>query len=123
MKKFIPSKFLKKKIKAKCFKNVMKPQAKKYYRDLRVVIPVMMLVLFLSSITISAFHNHRDCENSENCAICTFQVSSSVLSLESVQGFVPYGNPMLLSAIVLPERVPEPFHTTVYPSHAPPQFS
>ena len=101
----------------------MKPQTKKYYRGLRVVIPVLMLVLILSSITISAFHFHRDCENSENCAICTFQVTSSVLSLESAQGFVPYGNPILLSAIVLPERVPEPFHTTVYPSHAPPQFS
>ena len=101
----------------------MKSLAMNFHRGLQVVIPVLMLVLLLSSITISAFHNHRDCENSENCTICTFQVSSSVLSLETAPGSVPCGNPTLLSAIVIPERVPEPFHTSVYPSHAPPQFS
>ena len=90
---------------------------------LRIVIPVLMLVLLLTSITVSAFHNHHGCENQDNCAICTFHVSSSALALDTAPGSDPYNEPVLLSAITLTERVSEPFHTSVFPSHAPPQFS
>lgn len=95
----------------------------KYSRRLCVIVPVLMLLLILTSITVSAFHNHHDCENPENCVICSFQVSTPVVSLETSPGLVPYGEPILLSIIALPERVTEPFHTSVFPSHAPPQFS
>jgi hypothetical protein len=90
---------------------------------LRVAVPALMLVLLLSSITISAFHNHRDCDSSNNCAICTFQVSTSALALDTAPGSDPYNEPAILSIIILPERVSEPFHTSVFASHAPPQFS
>ncbi|MGD1045537.1 MAG: hypothetical protein ABR936_09455 [Bacteroidota bacterium] len=93
-----------------------------YRRRLRGVMLALMLVLLLTSITVSAFHNHRDCENPNNCAICTFHVSSSALALDTAQGSDPYDEPILLSAITLPERVSEPFHISVFPSHAPPQF-
>ena len=94
-----------------------------YRRILRVVVPALMLVLLLGSITVSAFHNHHDCANPDNCAICTFHVTSFVLSLDTAPGSVPYGEPILRSTITLPERVTKPFHTCVFPSHAPPQFS
>lgn len=90
---------------------------------LRDLIPALMLVLLLTSITVSAFHNHRDCENPDNCAICTFHVLSSALALDTASGSDPYDEPVLLSFVTLPERVAEPFHTSVFPSHAPPQFS
>jgi hypothetical protein len=101
----------------------MKPLSIQYSRNLRVVVPALMLVLLLGSITVSAFHNHHDRENPDNCAICTFQVSSSVLSLDTAPGSDSYDEPVLLSFVTLPERVAEPFHTSVFPSHAPPQFS
>jgi len=90
---------------------------------LRDLIPALMLALLLTSITVSAFHNHRDCENPDNCAICTFHVSSSTLALDTAPGSDPFDEPVLLSFVTLPERVAEPFHTSVFASHAPPQFS
>jgi hypothetical protein len=100
-----------------------KPLSLHYRSILCVVIPALMLVLLLTSISVSAFHNHRDCENPDNCAICTFQVSSSVLSFDKAPSADPYDEPVLLSFVTLPERIAAPFHTTVFPSHAPPQFS
>jgi hypothetical protein len=94
-----------------------------YRAKLRVAVPAMMLVLLLSSITISAFHNHRDCDSSNNCAICTFQVSTSAIALDTAIGSNPYDEAVLLSAITFLDRVSEPFHTSVFASHAPPQFS
>ncbi|HVN47937.1 MAG TPA: hypothetical protein VMU30_03850 [Bacteroidota bacterium] len=43
---------------------------------MKTLVPALMLVLMLGSIGISAFHNHHDCANPDNCAICTFQVTS-----------------------------------------------
>jgi hypothetical protein len=94
-----------------------------YRRKLSLVVSALMLVLLLTSITVSTFHIHHGCENQDNCAICTFQVSSSALSLDTAPGSDPYDEPVLLSAITLLERASEPFHTSVFPSHAPPQFS
>ena len=94
-----------------------------YRRILNAIVPVLMLVLFFGSITISAFHNHHDCANQDNCAICNFQVSNSILSFDTTLGSDFYDKPVLLSVVTLPERVTEPFHTSVFPSHAPPQFS
>ena len=93
-----------------------------YRRELRIVVPALMLVLLLTSIAISAFHNHHDRENPDACAICTFQVSSCTLSLDTALGSDHYLEPVLLSFITLPERVSHPFHTLVFASHAPPQF-
>jgi hypothetical protein len=104
-------------------KNTTMALSIKCRAKLRVAVPAMMLVLLLSSITISAFHNHRDCDSSNNCAICTFQVSTSAVPLDTAPGSDPYDEAVLLSAITLPERVSEPFHTSVFASHAPPQFS
>jgi len=87
------------------------------------VLPVVMLVLLLTSITVSAFHSHRDCDNSNNCAICTFQISTSAVALDTTPGADPNDELILLSAITVSERVSEPFHTSVFASHAPPQFS
>jgi hypothetical protein len=101
----------------------MKSIEKHHRCSLRVMVPALMLVLLLTSITVSAFHNHRDCENSNNCAICTFQISTSALALDTAPGSDPYDEPVILSFIILPERVSEPFHTSVFASHAPPQFS
>jgi len=94
-----------------------------YRRILCVIVPALMLVLLLGSITVSAFHNHHDCENPDNCAICNFQVSNSIVSFDTTLGSDFYDEPVLLSIITLPERVTKPFHTSVFPSHAPPQFS
>lgn len=104
-------------------KNRTKLLSLHYRSILRIVVPALMLVLLLTSMSVSTFHNHRDCENPDNCAICTFHVSSSVLSLITAADSDQYDEPVLLSAITLPERVSEPFHTSVFPSHAPPQFS
>jgi hypothetical protein len=104
-------------------KNTTKTLSMQCCRKLRVAIPTMMLVLLLTSITISAFHNHRDCENSNTCVICTFHVSTSAVALDTSPGSYPYDEPVLLSAVIIPERVLEQFHTSVFASHAPPQFS
>jgi len=89
---------------------------------LRVVVHTLMLLLILTSISISAFHNHHDCENPDNCAICNFQVTNSIVSFDTTLGSDLYDDPIQLSVITLPERITEPFHTSVFPSHAPPQF-
>ena len=101
----------------------MKTLSRQRRFSLRVAVPALMLVLLLASITVSAFHNHRDCDNSNNCAICTFQVSTSAVALDPAPGSDPYDELILLSSITLPERVSEPFHTSVFASHAPPQLS
>jgi hypothetical protein len=104
-------------------KNKTKTVTKQCRLKLFVSVPALMLVLLLTSITVSAFHSHRDCENSNNCTICTFQISTSAVALDTAPGSDPYDGPVLLSAIMLPERISEPFHTSVFASHAPPQFS
>jgi hypothetical protein len=94
----------------------------KYCNILKTVVPALMLVLLLASIGVSAFHNHQDCANPDNCAICTFQVSSCTLSLDAASGSNSVDEPVFLSFSNLPERVSLPFHTHIFASHAPPQF-
>lgn len=103
-------------------KNRMKALSMQFCRIFRIVVPVLMLMLLLAGITVSAFHNHHDCENPDTCAICSFQISHCTLSLDTVPGSGPSLEPVLFSFIPFPERVTHPFHTLVFASHAPPQF-
>jgi hypothetical protein len=90
---------------------------------MRIVLPAMMLAVFITGIAISDFHSHRDCRDSENCAMCTFQSFGAALSPDASQGIDPRDLPVLHILMALPERVSEPFHISVFPSHAPPRFS
>jgi hypothetical protein len=101
----------------------MKALSMQIHRIFHIVIPVLLLGLLLTGITVSAFHNHYDCENPDFCAICSFQISHSALSLNTISGSGPYFEPVLLSFITFPEQVSHPFQTLVFASHAPPQFS
>ncbi len=60
-------------------------------RTLLKAVPALMLMLFLSSIAVSAFHNHHDCGNTDNCVICTFQISSYTPSIETAAGQLSLG--------------------------------
>jgi hypothetical protein len=87
------------------------------------VVPALMCMLLLTGIFVSAFHNHHDCGNTDNCAICSFQISSYTPSIESAASSSLSHEPVILIFVSLPERVCHPFHTSVFASHAPPQFS
>ena len=100
----------------------MKPLSKQYYRSLRVVIPALMLVMFLTSLTVSAFHKHN-CDKPDVCAICTFQTSNYTLFDDTAASFGTPFKSVNLPFITLPERVSHPFLTLVFASHAPPQYS
>ena len=105
------------------YKDGMKLMLIKKRRVLFKAVPALMLLLLLASISVSAFHNHHDCGNSDNCAICTFQLSNYAPSIQTAAGSSLYREPVLLAFVSLPERVCHPFHTRVFASHAPPQFS
>lgn len=100
----------------------MKHISTQHRNTLRIAVPALVLLLLLASIAISAFHNHHDCGNPDTCAICTFQASSYTLSLHATPGSDTYDEPVLLSIVTLPQRVSEPFYTSVFASHAPPLF-
>ena len=93
-----------------------------YRNRLRLIVPVILLMLLLASISIGAYHSSHECANPDTCAICTFQATSCTLSLDAAPGSDHYDEPVLLSIITLPERVSEPFQTSAFASHAPPQF-
>jgi hypothetical protein len=104
-------------------KKRMKQLSIPYSRIIQNIVPLLMLALLLSGIAVSAFHNHHDCGNPDNCAICTFQASACALSFDVSPGSDAYADPVLLSSLSLPEWISLPFHTHVFASHAPPQFS
>jgi hypothetical protein len=89
---------------------------------MRIAVRALMLTIYLSGITISAFHSHHDCRDTENCAICIFQASSVTLPLDAPPGSDPFDEPVLHSILTATERASEPFHTSVFACHAPPQF-
>jgi hypothetical protein len=99
----------------------MKLISEHYRSGLRTVFPVLILVVLLSGIAISAFHSSHDCGNPDSCAICTFQASSYTSILHEGPVFETNVEPVRLSPLALPDRAPEPFYTSTFASHAPPQ--
>ena len=99
----------------------MQSLSKQYYRSVRVIIPALLLVMFLTSLTVSAFHKHQ-CEKPDSCAICTFQSSNYALFDDTATSSATPIKSVILSFITLPERVSHPFYTLVFASHAPPQY-
>ena len=93
-----------------------------YRRNLRHAVPALMLMLLVSSIVITAYHNTRECGDPHSCAVCTFHATSYTLSSDAEPGTDPCDAPGLPAVITLVERASEPFHTTVFASHAPPPF-
>ena len=93
-----------------------------YRNRLRLIVPVILMMLLLAGISIGAYHSSHECANPDTCAICTFQAASYTLSIDTTPGSDRHDEPVLLSIITLPERVSEPFQTSVFASHAPPQF-
>jgi hypothetical protein len=88
----------------------------------RAIVPALMLVLLLASMTISAHHDLHGCENPHACAICMHQLSNYALPGDAPSESEVYQDPVLFLINVLPKRVSHPFHTLVFASHAPPQF-
>jgi hypothetical protein len=101
-------------MKSKIYKSVLR--TKEY-------IPYLMLVLVLSSIVLTSFHNHKCNENSDNCTFCNFRVSYSAVIVEPAVNIQLFQKPISEYAITLNERVTDPSQKLVCSSHAPPQFS
>jgi hypothetical protein len=100
----------------------MKNKPTHHRGTLRTAIPAVMLAMFLASIAVPTLHSFHDCGNANTCAVCTFQLSTFTLSTDPAPDSTPFDVPVLHSVITVIERVPEPFHTSVFASHAPPQF-
>jgi hypothetical protein len=100
----------------------MKNIGLKYRQLVSTMVPVIMLALLITSISISAFHNHTDCANPDTCAICTFQVTSCTITLHTTADAQPNEKPIVAALLDLPERITLSFHTHIFASHAPPQF-
>ena len=88
----------------------------------RTIVPALMLVLLLASMTISAHHDHHGCENPNACAICMYQLSNCTLLRDAPSEFGLHQDPVFFFINIPSKRVSQPFHTLVFPSHAPPQF-
>jgi hypothetical protein len=86
-------------------------------------LPLLMLVVLFSSITLAAFHNHYCTENSDRCIACNLQHSFSSITIESAAHSIIFPQPLSKSQINLNERITDPSQKIVCSSHAPPQFS
>jgi hypothetical protein len=102
--------------------NRMKAMSIHSRRILRAIVPALMLVLLLASMTISTLHSHRGCENPYACPICAFQISSCTLPRDTPSESGLSRDPVSFFISILSKRVSHPFHTLVFASHAPPQF-
>jgi hypothetical protein len=101
-------------MKIKIYKFIL--QAKKY-------LPLLLLVLLLSSMAVASFHNHNCTENSDNCIACSLQHSFSAMTIQSAAQGVILPRPLSESLVLLNEEVTDPSQKLVCSSHAPPQFS
>jgi hypothetical protein len=101
-------------MKIKIYKSIL--QAKNY-------LPLLLLVVLLSSIAIASFHNHNCTENSDNCIACNIQHSFSSITIESAAQDIILPQPLSESLITLNGRITDPSQKLVCSSHAPPQFS
>ena len=101
-------------MKIKIYKSIL--QAKKY-------LPLLMLVLLLSSMAIASSHNHHCTENSDNCIACSLQHSFSTMTIESAAQGAVLPRPLPESLVTLNEKITDPSQKIVCSSHAPPQYS
>ena len=85
-------------------------------------LPVLMLVILFSSMTIVTFHTHNCNENSDNCIACNLQQTFSSLAIESTVQTEALPPPTTESIVILNERITDPSQKVVCSSHAPPQF-
>ena len=86
-------------------------------------IPFLMLVLLLSSIALTSFHNHHCDSTTDNCTICSYRVSYSAVIVELIQSNNLFTDPLSEHIIVLNDRVTDPSQKLVCSSHAPPHSS
>jgi len=86
-------------------------------------IPLLMLALFLSSITVVSFHHHDCSEDSDNCTACRLQQSFSSLTIVSTTSVVILQKPLSDSIPILNEQATDPSQKLVCSSHAPPQYT
>jgi predicted molibdopterin-dependent oxidoreductase YjgC len=99
---------------------------KKFFKALLPIkeyLPYLMLVLLLSSIMVTSFHNHDCSKNSDNCTACRLQQSFSSLTIESTTYDVILQKPLSDSITILNEQATDPSQKIVCSSHAPPQYS
>jgi hypothetical protein len=101
----------------------MKIKISKFILQTKKYLPLLMLVVLLSSIAIASFHNHKCTENPDNCITCNLQHSFSSITIESAAQGVILPRPLSESLITLNERITDPSQKIVCSSHAPPQFS
>lgn len=92
------------------------------HRPIHGVLSTLMLFVFLASLAVSAFHSHDDCVKPDDCVLCAFQSSNFTLTPDPAPVPVPYDGTVIPFFLPPAERVPEPFNTSVFSSHAPPQF-
>jgi hypothetical protein len=101
-------------MKIKIYKSIL--QGKKY-------LPLLLLVVLLSSMAIASFHNHNCTENSDNCIACSLQHSFSTMTIESAAQGTLLPRPLPEPLVTLNEKITDPSQKIVCSSHAPPQFS
>jgi hypothetical protein len=101
----------------------MKKKFFKILSLLKVGLPYLMLVVLLSSIMITSFHNHNCDEDSDNCTACRLQQNFSSLTFEPTTHDVLLQKKFSDSILILNEQATDPSQKNVCSSHAPPQFS
>ena len=101
----------------------MKNKISKFVLQVKQCLPLLLLVLLLSSMIITSFHNHHCTENSDNCIACSLQHSFSTMTIESAAQGAVVPRPLSESLISLNEKITDPSQKIVCSSHAPPQFS
>ena len=105
------------------FNIEMKIKISKFVLQIKQFLPLVLLVVLLSSMAITSFHSHKCTENSDNCTACNLQHSFSSFTIQSTAQSVVLPLPLSESLITLNERITDPSQKIVCSSHAPPQFS
>ena len=95
----------------------------KIFLRVKELTPYLMLLLMLSSIILTSFHNHNCTDSSDNCTVCSFRVSFSAVTIEPAIDVQLIQKPISDYAITLNDRVTDPSQKLVCSSHAPPQIS
>jgi hypothetical protein len=89
----------------------------------RLWIPSLILIIFLSSITLTSFHNHHTEKSTDNCSVCNFQITYSATALAPTADCTLFLKPLPENAIIFNDTITDPSQKIVCSSHAPPQFS